>query len=112
VQAALATGEMNAGARHETLDNHWADKNFSRTVGLSESPSILLRIYAYPSSEDLLLRWLQKAIDWSHLQSTAVAELERGIPVTKLMQWKIMVAKWEDDHSNPDPYEEREEGKP
>jgi hypothetical protein len=111
VQAALQTGEMNAGARHENLDDHWADKNFCRTVGLSESPFFSLRISTDASSEDLLLRWLQKAIDWSQVQGTAVAELERGIPNAKLVQWKMMVAEWELDHSKPDPYEEREEGK-
>jgi hypothetical protein len=63
------------------------------------------------SSEDLLLRWLQKAITWLKAQRNAVSELERGILVGKLMQWKKMVAEWEVDHSAPDPYEEREEGK-
>jgi hypothetical protein len=36
VQAALQTGEMNAGTRHGTLDDHWADKNFCCIIGLSE----------------------------------------------------------------------------
>jgi hypothetical protein len=36
VLAALQTGEMNPGARHGALDDHWIDKNFRRVVGLSE----------------------------------------------------------------------------
>jgi hypothetical protein len=110
VQAALQTGEMNAGTRHGTLDDHWADKNFCRIIGLSECTLVKCVVDAYLLSEDLLLRWLQKAISWSNVQGTAVAELERGIPVVKLVQWKKMVAAWEVDHSSPDPYEEREEG--
>jgi hypothetical protein len=37
VIAALQTGEMNQGARHEALNDHWADKNFQRTIGLSKT---------------------------------------------------------------------------
>jgi hypothetical protein len=36
VAAALQTGEMNAGTRHGALDNHWIDRNFQRSIGLSE----------------------------------------------------------------------------
>jgi hypothetical protein len=41
VVAALQTGEMNLGSRHEALGDHWADKNFQRLVGLSKSFSCL-----------------------------------------------------------------------
>jgi hypothetical protein len=102
---------MNAGTRHGTLDDHWIDKNFGRMVGLSECASAKHVIKTHSSSEDLLLRWLHKAMNWSKVQGTAVTELERGIPAAKLIQWKKMVTEWEADHSAPDPYEEREEGK-
>jgi hypothetical protein len=36
--------------------------------------------------------------------------LENGIALEKIQEWKAMVAAWEDDHSQPDPYEEPEEG--
>jgi hypothetical protein len=36
VLAALQTSEMNAGARHGALDDHWIEKNFRRGLGLSK----------------------------------------------------------------------------
>ena len=35
VLAAMQTSEMNPGARHAVLDDHWIDKNFRRVVGMS-----------------------------------------------------------------------------
>jgi hypothetical protein len=37
VLAAMQSAEMNPGARHAMLDDHWIDKNFRRLVGLSTS---------------------------------------------------------------------------
>jgi hypothetical protein len=41
VLAALQTAEMNPGARHQALDDHWIDRDFRRILGLSESPYAL-----------------------------------------------------------------------
>jgi hypothetical protein len=61
-------------------------------------------------TEDLLLRWLQKAIKWAKIQGDAVAGIEHGLTPDQLARWKKLVLDWELDHSKPDPYEEREEG--
>jgi hypothetical protein len=60
--------------------------------------------------EDLLLRWLERAVKWSKIQRESVDDLEKGIAPEKIREWRDMVSIWEVDHSAPDPYEEPEEG--
>jgi hypothetical protein len=111
VAVATQTGEMNNGTRHRALDDHWIDNNFQRLCRLSTLSRLSSLFTTHQNfSEDLLLRWLEKAIKWSKIQSGALADLERGIPQDQLMRWKKAVAEWDADHSKPNPYEEREEG--
>jgi hypothetical protein len=111
VTVATQTGEMNGGTRHGALNDHWIDNNFKRLCRLSKSCiSSSLSASDQNLSEDILLRWLEKAIKWARIQRNALEDMERGIPQDQLMRWKKMVADWEADHSKPNPYEEREEG--
>jgi hypothetical protein len=61
-------------------------------------------------TEDLLLRWLKRAVKWLKIQRDAVNDLERGLPADQIAGWKDMVQLWEEDQSKPDPYVEPEEG--
>jgi hypothetical protein len=110
VVAALQTAEMNHGSRHAALDDHWIDKNFRREVGLSrfhmDSASLSLNAH----TENLLLKWFHNAVKWSKIQTESADDLANALNPALVSQWKDMVKAWQLDKSQPDPYEEREEG--
>jgi hypothetical protein len=60
------------------------------------------------TSEELLLKWLKNAILWAKVQRDAVTKLESAYPKEVIDGWKAMVAAWNRDHTQPDPYKEPE----
>jgi hypothetical protein len=110
VVAALQTAEMNPAARHAALDDHWIDRNFTRLIGLSELLIHATQHLLMHCLEDLLLKWFNEAAKWAPLQRATVTKLETGYPIATINAWKTLVAKWEEDHQNADPYEEPEFG--
>jgi hypothetical protein len=60
--------------------------------------------------ESLLLRWFKNAVKWSQIQTDAANDLANALEPELVSEWKEMVEAWLEDHTNPDPYEEKEDG--
>ncbi|KAK7028192.1 hypothetical protein VNI00_014882 [Paramarasmius palmivorus] len=84
---ATSTTEMGPGSRHDTLDDHWANWNWRKILGLG---SLLTRRWK------LTKTWLTK-------QQCAFDILNRN-QASQVPVWKKMVEDFEADGSKPNPY--------
>ncbi|TFK60998.1 hypothetical protein BDN72DRAFT_778739, partial [Pluteus cervinus] len=93
---ALSTCEMGPGSRRDTLDDHFGDWNYKKTYKMG--PTLLKRIIAaiQESTDHTLL------FHRFDLGLSAKSKLEKG-----LIQWEKEVVAWENDRSQPNPFEER-----
>lgn len=57
-----------------------------------------------------MLKKIKDAAPNFHDRMVEFKELERGIPVSDIVQWTKEVEAWEEDISNPNPFEPREKG--
>lgn len=108
---ATSTREMGPGFRRDTLDDHFNDWNWKKTVGLGMSHlsrnTIQSLIYAPMFTGALLLKKIKSAIPELIERTTDFLEFERNIPPEEIASWKSQVERWENDITNPNPFEQR-----
>ncbi|KAJ3476825.1 hypothetical protein NLI96_g10890 [Meripilus lineatus] len=87
----LATSirEMGPGSRHDTLDDHFGDWNFRRTVALPEE----------------LRSKLIAATEARNKHSKELQSFTESLPKEAVDEWESQVANWEKDRNNVNPYE-------
>ncbi|KAG1818253.1 hypothetical protein EV424DRAFT_1324062 [Suillus variegatus] len=90
-RVATSTKEMGPGSRRDTLDDHFGDWNWKKVTSLGRT----------------LLRKIRNAIKWKKEHEEGLAELERTIQPTLVLQWRKEVEAWEEDNSQPNPFESR-----
>ncbi|KAH7919139.1 hypothetical protein BV22DRAFT_1134058 [Leucogyrophana mollusca] len=90
---ASSTKEMGPGARRDTLDDHFGDWNWKKVVALGRT----------------MLRKSNEALKESASQRLALQELEAALPEQDVKAWRIEVEAWENDQSQPNPYETKVE---
>ncbi|KAG2111751.1 hypothetical protein DEU56DRAFT_935828 [Suillus clintonianus] len=89
---ASSTKEMGPGARRDTLDDFFGDSNWKKIVGLGTT----------------MLRKMKEALPERANQQAALNDLEEGLKDEYgdiLNQWRLQVEAWEDDQSQPNPFE-------
>lgn len=110
-----STREMGPGNRHETLDDHWGAWNWQKILKLGTSINTIYCFHhANTKAGVFLLRKLKDALANHTRQQAQFAELldacsESGSK--KIEGWDRAIRLWEEDHRNPDPYNETEYGK-
>jgi hypothetical protein len=88
---ATSTREMAPGARHDSLDFHWASLNFKKIIGLGSS----------------LASSIQKASKGRIRRTSELQGLTATFPAGAVEDWNRMMEDWEKDPSaNRDPYQE------
>ncbi|KAG2093727.1 uncharacterized protein F5147DRAFT_747879 [Suillus discolor] len=83
--------EMGPGSRRDTLDDHFGDWNWKKITALGCT----------------LLHKIRNTIKWKKEHEEGLAELERTIQPTLVLQWRKEVEAWEEDNSQPNPFESR-----
>jgi Kyakuja-Dileera-Zisupton transposase len=105
---ATSTREMGPGSRRDTLDDHFSDWNWKKTVGMGMCNHHLTRetvVTMKPISGPLLLRRIKAAVDERSEQQWAFDQLTLSLPEEELRKWTELVELWEADSSNKNPYE-------
>ncbi|TDL25097.1 hypothetical protein BD410DRAFT_717811, partial [Rickenella mellea] len=85
---AMSTREMSPGNRQDTLDDHLGAWNFRKVVGLGKQ----------------LLALLREAVVMEKDHGQLLIELSESLESDVVEKWRVMVEKWNADHSQPDPY--------
>jgi Kyakuja-Dileera-Zisupton transposase len=107
-----STKQMGPGARHDTLDCHWAHWNWQKIVGMGAS---LCEYMDSPPANNIqaglgLLKKLTKAklemIEHAQLFERFSRQQAERVPA-----WLEMVTAWEADHTQPNPYRVPKSGK-
>jgi len=103
---AASTREMGPGSRRDTLDYHFGDHNWRKVISMGES-----RVsFALPWSNALDLGTTEKrkmeaaALDMAE-HVIEHNELSSTIPEDLLTLWTNQVQEWEQDSSQPNPFE-------
>ncbi|KAG6912802.1 hypothetical protein DXG01_012027, partial [Tephrocybe rancida] len=86
---AQSTKEMGPGARHDTIDDHFNDWNWRKTVQFG--PRMIKKLRETASSAQLHLSGLE--------------EFEDAVPKDVIDGWRVEVMKWERDPALPNPYQ-------
>ncbi|KAG6913302.1 hypothetical protein DXG01_008085 [Tephrocybe rancida] len=84
-----STKEMGPGARHDTINDHFNDWNWKKTVQFG--PRMIKKLRETASSAQL------------HL--SALEEFKNTIPEDVIDRWWIQVQDWECDSTLPNPYQ-------
>ncbi|KAG2093898.1 uncharacterized protein F5147DRAFT_747869 [Suillus discolor] len=90
-RVATSTKEMGPGARRDTLDNNFGDWNWKKVTTFSH----------------VLLHKLKESVRSAKIHGDELAELQSTIDDVSLNAWKSEVEAWEDDSSQPNPFESR-----
>lgn len=104
---ANSTKEMGPGARHDTIDDHWGNWNWQKTVSLGKFILPLRRRVLnaqWLGLAFLLRKRLRAAIPESVAQKEAFDVFSEK-QSAHVLEWKEMVLAWEADQSQPNPYE-------
>ena len=105
---AMSTKVMGPGARHDTLDDHWGAWNWRKVVSMGvyscmESMSFADTIISLGRH---LHTKLKEAIPMSKKHSALFNALSATFPAETIVEWTQMVDGWQDDTSQPNPFEE------
>ncbi|KAG2110058.1 hypothetical protein BD769DRAFT_1630385 [Suillus cothurnatus] len=88
---ASSTKEMGPGAHCDTLDDHFSDWNWKKVTMLGQS----------------LLHKVKEASRRAKLHREELNELEQSIPAPSLAVWKSEIERWEEDNTQPNPFESK-----
>ncbi|KAJ7292455.1 hypothetical protein C8J57DRAFT_1042053 [Mycena rebaudengoi] len=86
---AASTKEMGPGSRRDTIDDHFNDWNWKKTIALG--PTMLTKI--------------KKAAPEMVEKRLAFDELVTTLPPTAVSEWLKQIELWELDASNPNPFQ-------
>ncbi|KAG1892033.1 hypothetical protein F4604DRAFT_1875514 [Suillus subluteus] len=90
-RVASSTKEMGPGARRDTLDDHFSDWNWKKITMLGQR----------------MLRKVKEASRRAKLHREELNELQQSIPAPSLAVWKSEIERWEEDNTQPNPFESR-----
>ncbi|KAF9456024.1 hypothetical protein BDZ94DRAFT_1353138 [Collybia nuda] len=85
---AQSTKEMGPGSRRDTLDNHFNDWNWKKTITFGER----------------MLNKIQEAVPSRSEHPQALEDFEVSIPPAIIKEWKVAIEDWEKDASQPNPF--------
>ncbi|KAH7919292.1 hypothetical protein BV22DRAFT_1108120 [Leucogyrophana mollusca] len=88
---ASSTKAMGPGSQRDTLDDHFGDWNWKKTVSLGP----------------MLVRKMKEAVIGGRGQHNALAELEGTLDAPNLSRYKAEMEAWEADRSKPNPFHSR-----
>ncbi|KIK35321.1 hypothetical protein CY34DRAFT_17092 [Suillus luteus UH-Slu-Lm8-n1] len=83
--------EMGPGTRRDTLDDHFGDWNWKKTMTLGRT----------------LKRKMENTIKWEREHHVALYNLEGTIQPALLDEWGTEVEMWEEDNTRPNPFESK-----
>ncbi|KAJ7081795.1 hypothetical protein B0H15DRAFT_786116, partial [Mycena belliarum] len=86
---AASTKEMGPGARRDTLDDHFNDWNHKKIIAMG----------------GMMLDRIKKAVRLMVETQQELVEAEASLPVETLEPWTKAMELWEDDPSNPNPFD-------
>ncbi|KAG1784380.1 uncharacterized protein HD556DRAFT_1435459 [Suillus plorans] len=90
-RVASSTKEMGPGTCRDTLDDHFSDWNWKKVTMLGQR----------------MLRKVKEASRRAKLHREELSELQRSIPASSLSVWKLEIEAWEEDSTQPNPFESR-----
>ncbi|KAJ7239435.1 hypothetical protein C8J57DRAFT_1564870, partial [Mycena rebaudengoi] len=86
---AASTKEMGPGSRRDTIDDHFNDWNWKKTIALGSA----------------MLGKIKKAAPEMVEKRLALDELVTTLPPTAVAEWKQQIELWERDASKPNPFQ-------
>lgn len=105
-----STREMNAGNRHETLDDHWGYWNWEKIKKFGEWQIFIFCHWSQLATDEFFLRKLREALLNHQIQHEQHEELSSSIPEANLHAWDVEIEEWNEDHGKPNPYDESNNG--
>ncbi len=109
----LSTREMGPGARQDALDDQWSFWNWRIVVSLGSFSSQMYRTRICVLTNNLgdtLGRRFEDAVYYARQQRGAHTEFTSTFSNNQISQWSSMVEAWYNDTSEPDPFQEPEQG--
>ncbi|KAH7904648.1 hypothetical protein BJ138DRAFT_1018848, partial [Hygrophoropsis aurantiaca] len=85
-----STREMSPGGRHKVLNDHWSAWNWKKIVGFGPG----------------LLSKLRKAVAMHAKHQDILERYTTTFPVSTIRDWEHRIEVWENDMTQPNPYEE------
>ena len=104
---ASSTKEMGPGHRRDTLDDLIGDSNWKKKIGLGRHVNPCLGSYLHQIGESIL-RKIIEAIPERNEHEEDLRELECSLSACyakQLARWKECVEAWEQDMTQPNPFE-------
>ncbi|KAJ7251255.1 hypothetical protein C8J57DRAFT_1078120 [Mycena rebaudengoi] len=86
---AASTKEMGPGSRRDTIDDHFNDWNWKKTIALGSA----------------MLTKIKKAAPEMVEKRLALDELVTTLPPAAVVEWKQQIELWEMDSSKPNPFQ-------
>lgn len=106
-RVASSTKEMGPGARRDTLDDHFSDWNWKKVTMLGMFLTGLFHFESHVFKGRSLLRKVKEASRRSKLHREELNELQQSIPAPSLSVWKSEIESWEEENTQPNPFESR-----
>lgn len=104
---ASSTKEMGPGARRDTLDDHFSDWNWKKVTMLGRFLTGLFHSQSHVFPGQSMLRKVKEASRRAKLHREELNELQQSIPASSLSVWKSEIEAWEEDNTQPNPFESR-----
>jgi hypothetical protein len=89
---AASTKEMGPGSRRDTIDDHFNDWNWKKTIALGQT----------------MLTKIKKAAPEMVEKRLALDELVMTLPPTVVVEWEKQIELWEKDASQPNPFQTKQ----
>lgn len=106
---AMSTKVMGPGACHDTLDDHWGAWNWQKIVSMG----VCLCYIVSPPVTNMIMfldrhleTKLKEAMPMSKRHRALLNALLATFPVETVTEWTCMVEDWQEDTSQPNPFEE------
>lgn len=106
-RVASSTKEMGPGTRRDTLDDHFSDWNWKKVTMLGRFLTGLFHLQSHIFTGQRMLRKVKEASRRAKLHREELSELQRSIPASSLSVWKLEIEAWEEDSTQPNPFESR-----
>ena len=101
---AVSTKEMGPRSRRDTLDDHFGDHNWKKTIGLG-TICYLTRSSLFDQTPGVsLLRKIKTAVKGHTTHRDTLANLSGSVPPSSINSWLEQVEAWEKDNQKPNPY--------
>jgi hypothetical protein len=106
----VQTIEMGPGSRRDTLDDHFGDWNWKKTIGLGKVFHSICLTSTNPFAGKLLLRRISTAVSEAAEMTWAFDQFSSPLESKEIECWKAAVESWERGENVSNPYEIRSTG--